>query len=215
MSAVPVLSAVEARVLAVLVEKQRSVPDSYPLTLNALLAGCNQKSARDPVMQVSDAEAREALDRLRGLSLAIESSGSRVLRYEHNLERALQIPSTSAAVLAVLMLRGPQTAGELRGNCDRLHQFSDISAVLGFLHELAARPAGALVVELPRQPGARENRWAQLLCGAPAASPAASPAPAGSGDADLRSKVEALEARVADLQAQLDAMRAGGTQATD
>ena len=210
----PSLSAVEARVLGVLAEKQRTVPDTYPLTLNALVAGCNQKSSREPVMQVSDAQARQALDSLRGMSLAIESSGGRVLRYEHNLERVLQIPAPSAALLAVLMLRGPQTAGELRINCDRLHRFADISAVEGFLHELAQRPAGALVVELPRQSGSRENRWAHLLCGAPPAQAHAVPTAVVSGSnedgelAVLRSRVDALEQSVAQLQAQLAALHA-------
>jgi uncharacterized protein len=207
------LSAVEARVLGVLAEKQHTVSDSYPLTLNALVAGCNQKSSREPVMELSDAQAREALDSLRGMTLVIESSGGRVPRYEHNIERVLQLPTTSASLLAVLMLRGPQTAGELRINCDRLHRFADISAVEGFLRELAERPAGALVVELPRQPGSRENRWAHLLCGAPAAEPHAAPAAAGSrrdegGElAFLRSRVEALEASVAALHALVAALR--------
>ncbi len=212
----PSLSAVEARVLGVLAEKQRTVPDTYPLTLNALVAGCNQKSSREPVMEVSDAQARQALDSLRALSLAIESSGGRVLRYEHNLERVLQIPAPSAALLAVLMLRGPQTAGELRINCDRLHRFADISAVEGFLHELAQRPAGALVMELPRQPGSRENRWAHLLCGAPPAQANAVPSAAVSvarGQEDghlalLNTRVEALEQSVAQLHAQLAALHA-------
>jgi uncharacterized protein YceH (UPF0502 family) len=209
---VPVLSPVEARVLGVLVEKQRAVPDTYPLTLNALVAGCNQKSSRDPVMEIGDAQAREALDHLRGRSLVIESSGGRVTRYEHNLERVLQIPAPSAALLAVLMLRGPQTAGELRINTERLHRFADISAVEGFLQELAARAAGALAVELPRQPGSRENRWAHLLCGAPAVAPHAAPAAVRANEdgepGGLRERVEALEARVAELQTLVDALRA-------
>ena len=210
-SSFPTLSAVEARVLGVLAEKQRTVPDSYPLTLNALLSGCNQKTSREPVMEVSEAQAQQALESLRGMTLAIESSGGRVLRYSHNIERVLQIPSPSAALLAVLMLRGPQTAGELRINCDRLHKFTDISAVEGFLRELAARPAGALVVELARQPGARENRWTHLLCGAPAPEQFAAPAAARSDDtselAALAARVEALEAQVAELQEQLAAAR--------
>ena len=216
-SSLPLLSPVEARVLAVLAEKQRTVPDSYPLTLNALVSGCNQKTSRDPVMEVSDAEARQALDSLRGMTLAIESSGGRVLRYSHNMERVLQVPSQSTALLAVLMLRGPQTAGELRINCDRLHKFADISAVEGFLRELAERPAGALVVELPRQPGSRENRWAHLLCGAPTPEQQAAPAPAaaaaptaGGGElAALRARVEALEAAVAELKALVGSIRDG------
>jgi uncharacterized protein YceH (UPF0502 family) len=203
-SPLPLLTAVEARVLGVLAEKQRTVPDSYPLTLNALVSGCNQKTSRDPVMEVGEARAQEALDRLRGMTLAIESSGGRVLRYSHNIERVLQIPSPAASLLAVLLLRGPQTAGELRINCDRLHKFTDISAVEGFLRELAGRPAGALVTELPRQPGSRENRWMHLLCGAPAPEPFASPAAAPGRDASelaaLAARVEALEAQVAQLR---------------
>src|SRR3990170_5201199 len=111
-TALSALSAVEARVLGVLAEKQRTVADAYPLTLNALVAGCNQRSSREPVMAIGDAQAQEALDSLRGMTLVIESSGGRVPRYEHNIERVLQIPATAAALLAVLMLRGPQTAGE-------------------------------------------------------------------------------------------------------
>jgi len=213
MSATPfsALSAVEARVLGVLAEKQRTVADAYPLTLNALVAGCNQRSSREPVMAIGDAQAQEALDSLRGMTLVIESSGGRVPRYEHNIERVLQIPATAAALLAVLMLRGPQTAGELRINCDRLHKFADISAVAGFLRELAERAAGPLVVELPRQPGARENRWAHLLCGAPAAEQHAVPAAASRGNEDgelalLRSRVDALEASVAELNARVAAL---------
>src|SRR2546421_1793041 len=163
----PTLSLLETRVLGTLVEKQHTVPDSYPLTLNALVLGCNQKTSRSPVMEASEPEVQAALDSLKTRNLVIESSGGRVARFSHNFERVLQIPSQSAALLTSLMLRGPQTAGELRINCERLHSFSDISAVQGFLEELAARPAGALVMELPRLPGARENRWAHLLSGAP------------------------------------------------
>ena len=161
------LSLLETRVLGTLYEKERTVPDSYPLTLNALVSGCNQKTSRSPVMEASDAEVQAALDGLKAANLVMESSGGRVSRYTQNLERVFQVPSQSAAILTVLMLRGPQTAGELRINCERLHSFADISAVQGFLDELAARPAGALVMELPRLPGARENRWAHLLSGAP------------------------------------------------
>jgi uncharacterized protein YceH (UPF0502 family) len=211
-SSVPRLSPVEARVLSVLAEKQRTVPDSYPLTLNALLAGCNQKTSRDPVMEVTEAQVQQALESLRGMNLAIESSGGRVLRYEHNIERVLQIPSQSTAVLAVLMLRGPQTAGELRINCDRLHKFTDISAVEGFLQELAARPGGALVVELARQPGSRENRWAHLLCGELSLEQhAPEPQAASRGDggelALLKSRVDALEAAMVELQALVASLR--------
>jgi hypothetical protein len=167
-SPLPALSLLEARVLGVLVEKQHTVPDTYPLTLNALAAGCNQKTSRDPILSATDGEIQAALDHLRSLALVVESSGGRVMRYAHNVERVLQVPPQSVALLAVLMLRGPQTAGELRINCERLHRFADISAVEAFLTELAERTAGPLVVELARQPGARENRWAHLLSGAPA-----------------------------------------------
>src|SRR5690242_17278449 len=161
------MSLLETRVLGVLVEKQRAVPDTYPLSLNALTAGCNQKTSRDPILDVSEGEVQATVDALRGASLVVESSGGRVMRYAHNLERVLDLPSPAVALLAVLMLRGPQTAGELRINSDRLHRFADISAVEGYLHELAARPAGRLVAELPRAAGARETRWTHLLSGAP------------------------------------------------
>ena len=218
-SAPPLLSLLETRVLGVLVEKQHTVPDTYPLTLNALVAGCNQKTSRDPILDASDADVQAALDALKTHSLVVESSGSRVMRYAHNVERALAVPSQAVALLATLMLRGPQTAGELRINAERLHRFTDISAVEGFLHELASRAAGALVVELPRLPGTRETRWAHLLSGPPAIEmtrPAAQE-PREAGDvsaaevaalrqsvAQLQKDVEALQGTVARLCAQLD-----------
>ena len=115
---------------------------------------------------------QSAIDQLKALSLVMESSGGRVMRYAHNVQRVLEVPAQAVAILTVLMLRGPQTAGELRIHTERLHRFSDISAVEGFLHELAARAGGALVIELPRQAGARETRWAHLLSGAPQVSAA-------------------------------------------
>ncbi len=164
---IPILSLLETRVLGVLAEKQRTVPDSYPLTLNSLVSGCNQKSSRDPVIEATEEEVQVALDNLRAHSLIVETSGGRATRYGHNVERVLHIPTQSTALLTMLMLRGPQTAGELRINCERLHKFADISSVEGFLAELAERAEGGLVVELPRQSGSRENRWAHLLSGAP------------------------------------------------
>ena len=163
----PILSLIETRVLGVLAEKQRTVPDSYPLTLNSLVSGCNQKSSRDPVIEAGEAEVQAALDSLRSVSLIVETSGGRASRYGHNIERVLHIPTQSTALLALLMLRGPQTAGELRINCERLHKFADIASVESFLVELSERADGGLVVELPRQPGSRENRWMHLLSGAP------------------------------------------------
>lgn len=150
--------------LGVLVEKQHTVPDTYPLSLNALVAGCNQKTARVPVIEASDAEVLTAVDGLKGLSLVFEGSGSRVVKFEHNTGRVLGVPSQSVALLAALMLRGPQTGAELRLNSERLHRFADISSVEGFLDELAGKEP-AMVVKLPRAAGEREARWAHLLCG--------------------------------------------------
>ena len=203
------LSLLEARALGVLVEKAHTVPDSYPLSLNALTMGCNQKTARDPVLTATDSEVQGALDSLKALSLAFESSGSRVNRYEHNLGRALGLPSQSVALLAVLMLRGPQTCSELRANCDRLHRFADLSSVEAFLDELAARgeqKGGALVVKLPRAPGAREPRWAQLLCGPVDIS--ALPVSAQSEDFVATSELVALKANQSAMQSELSELRA-------
>lgn len=203
----PVLSLLETRVLGVLAEKQHTVPDTYPLTLNALTAGCNQKSSRSPVLDASEAEVQAALDTLRHLSLVVESSGGRVARFAHNIERVLHIPSQSTALLATLMLRGPQTAGELRINSERLHKFADISSVEGFLEELAEREAGALVVELPRQPGARETRWMHLLSGAPASEEHMTTSPAEpSGDVTV-GEIAALKANIAGLEKEVAELR--------
>ena len=199
-NAVPVLSLLETRVLGTLVEKQHTVPDTYPLSLNALVSGCNQKTSRSPVMEATQAEVQQALDSLKSANFVMETSGNRVPRYSHNLGRVLQVPTQSEALLTSLMLRGPQTAGELRISCERLHAFSDISAAEGFLNELAARPAGALVVLLPRQPGARESRWAHLLSGEPAVEALAAAAEAPREDASLKARVERLEAEVAALR---------------
>jgi uncharacterized protein len=178
------LSPLEARVLGVLIEKQVTVPDTYPLSLNALVAGCNQKTARWPVIDATDAEVLTAVDGLKSLSLVFEGPSSRVVKYEHNMPRAMRLPGQAVALLAVLMLRGPQTAAELRQNCERLHRFADISSVEGFLDELAAKePAQAL--KLPRAPGAREARWAQLLCGEVAADAAGAPQRDGASGAGM------------------------------
>jgi uncharacterized protein YceH (UPF0502 family) len=204
----PPLSLLETRVLGVLVEKQHTVPDTYPLTLLALTAGCNQKSSRDPVLSAPETDVQAALDRLKSLSFVVESSGGRVMRYAHNAERVLAIPSQAVAIVAVLMLRGPQTIGELRINCDRLHRFADTSAVEGFLDELATRPAGALAMELPRQPGARETRWCHLLSGVPAMESLAPVSGATAiGSATPVSDLEELRAEVAQLKADLETLK--------
>ena len=185
----PVLSPLEARVVAVLFEKKRTVPDTYPLTLNALVAGCNQKTSRDPVMNASESEVQAAIDQLKRLSLVIESSGGRVMRYAENIKAVLQVPAESVGLLATLILRGAQTAGELRIHCERIQRFSDISAVEGFLNELAAWPAGALAVELARAPGARETRWVHLLSGPVAMAPASALQPSAASGASEAARV--------------------------
>ncbi len=201
-----VLSAIEARVLATLMEKARTVPDSYPLTLNSLVLGCNQKSSREPLMNVTEAQAAEALGSLKSQNLVRESSGSRVTRFEHNFQRGIGVPEQSAVLLGLLMLRGPQTAGELRLNSERWYRFADISSVDGFLEELQDRSAekgGPLVVKLPRAPGAREQRWAHLLSGpVDMTQLAARDGTAGPGgdSADLAQRVGLLETEVAQLR---------------
>lgn len=200
------LTPLEARALAVLVEKQATVPDTYPLSLNALVAGCNQKTARDPVIQASDAEVLTAVDGLRGLSLLFESSGGRVARYEHNLARGLGVPSQAQALLATLMLRGPQTSAELRANCERLYRFADVSSVEGFLDELAEK-SPPRVVRLARAPGEREARWAHLLCGEVQPSAPRSATTTGD-DAVSAGELAALKAEQTRLAAEVAELRA-------
>lgn len=175
------LTPLEARVLGVLFEKQHTVPDTYPLSLNGLTSGCNQKTARVPLMDVGETDVLAALDGLKHLSLIIESSSSRVPRFEHNLERVLGLPRQAAALLTALLLRGPQTCAELRLSTARLHGFADNSSVEAFLDELAGHEPPR-VVKLPRAPGERESRWAHLLCGevpvGPADGPPGTPKPA-------------------------------------
>jgi hypothetical protein len=205
----PALSLLETRVLGVLIEKQRTVADTYPLTLNALVAGCNQKSSRDPVLDAGVAEVQAALDSLKRLSLVMETSGGRVMRYAHNFGRVLEVPPQAAALLAVLMLRGAQTVGELRINSERLHRFADTSSVEAFLQELAERPAGALVTLLPRQPGSREPRWAHLLSGPPElpAVPVAHDSSTAAGTVAV-GELAALRANVAQMRVEIDELKA-------
>ena len=199
------LSLIEARVLGTLMEKARTVPDSYPLSLNAVVTGCNQKTTREPVMAVSDAEAQEALDELKRLGLAFDQSGGRTTRWEHNFQRGVGVPEQSAVLLGLLVLRGPQTAAELRLNAERWYRFADVSSVEGFLNELQERSAekgGQLTLLLPRASGAREPRWAQLLCGpvdVQAMAAGSNPGPPAAGS--LQARVDALEDEVATLRA--------------
>ncbi len=197
------LTPLEARVLGVLVEKQATVPDTYPLSLNALVAGSNQKTARSPVIEATDAEVLTALDGLKSLSLIFEGSSSRVVKFEHNTGRVLQVPGQAVALLAVLMLRGPQTSAELRLNCERLHRFADISSVEGFLDELAAK-AVPMVLKLARAAGEREARWAHLLCGE-VAQPLARPLAAD--DSVSAGELSAIKAEQTRLAAEVSELR--------
>ena len=213
-----VLTPTEARVLATLMEKARTVPDSYPLSLNTLMLGCNQKTSRDPVMELGDSQVQAAIDSLKAVSLVFEASSSRVPRFEHNFQRGFGVSEPQAVLLGLLMLRGPQTPGELRINSERWYKFSDIASIEDTLAELKARgeDSGVVtVVQLPRAAGMREQRWAHLLCGdalalpVQAASSGSEPRnleaePISLGQAErLQQRIETLEAQVAQLQAQL------------
>jgi uncharacterized protein len=204
------LSPLEARVLGVLIEKQATVPDTYPLSLNSLVAGCNQKTARAPVMEASDVDVLTAIDGLKGLNLVQEGSSSRVVKFDHNAARGLHLPSQAVALLAVLMLRGPQTSAELRLNCERLHKFADISSVDGFLEELAAK-ATPMAIKLARAPGEREARWAHLLCGEvaqPAARAGSANGTALSDDGVSAGELAALRAEQTRLAAEVEDLKA-------
>ena len=210
-ASVPLLSPLEIRVLGVLMEKQFTTPDYYPLSLNALVAGCNQKSSRDPVMNLDEAEIQGALDALKERKLVTNSWGAsrRVVRYSHNFPQVVGTDPGTTALLATLMLRGPQTPGELRIACERMYRFADLSSVEAYLEEMAGRTSGPLVVKLPKQPGAREHRWVHLFGGAATAATVssatgASPVAAADGfDAEVRR----LREEVAELRAMVERLR--------
>ena len=161
-------------------------------------------------MDATEPEVQAALDSLKHPALIMETSGGRVTRYAHNLEKVLRLPSQALALLVLLMLRGPQTAGELRINCERLHKFADISAVEAFLEELAEHPAGPYVMQLPRQPGARENRWAHLLSGAPDVQEvtAAAHIPVEHGGDVTLGEIATLKAKVVRLESDVEELKA-------
>jgi len=165
----PILSEVEARVLGCLLEKEATTPEYYPLTLNALTAACNQKSNRDPVMKVDDSTVLRVVVDLQAKGFCGEhhTAGSRVIKYGHNIETVGLLTEQERALLAVLMLRGPQTVGELRGRTTRYCRFENLPQVESVLGAMAARESGALVTKLPRETGRKEGRYAHLLCGAP------------------------------------------------
>lgn len=201
------LSPVEARVLATLMEKARTVPDSYPLTLNSLLLGCNQKTSREPLMELTEAEVSGAVDSLREAGLVHETTGGRATKFTHNAQRGLGVPEQSAVLLGLLMLRGPQTAAELRLNTERWYKFADVSSVEGFLDELQERSeekGGPLVIKLDRAPGAREQRWAHLLCGPVDASAMVAARTGTVVGGETQERIARLEAEVASLRATVE-----------
>lgn len=197
------LTPVEARVLGCLMEKQRTTPEQYPLTLNALVNACNQKSSRHPVMQLEVGEVGRTVNRLRDRGLIHASFSGRTERYDHKLVGTFHLGREEQAVLAVLLLRGPQTLGELRINGARMAEFPDLDRVTEALDGLMKR-SPALVLELPRLPGRREDRYAHLLCGEPRVDEI-QPHPASSHQGSSQgTRLEALEEELARLREELD-----------
>ena len=198
------LTAVEARVLGCLVEKAGTTPDVYPLTLNAIQLACNQKTAREPIMQVELGEAGHALRTLEEKKLVRDVRGARALRYEHTIDAALNLQTRSRAVLALLLLRGPQTQNELLTRSDRLADFPDIESLDDTLQRLIAREP-PLAVRIGRAPGQREDRYMHLLCGPVSVEAMQARAePNDSSRTDLEARVEELERLVAQLQQRIE-----------
>jgi len=199
------LDAIEIRVLGALMEKQLSTPEYYPLTLNALLTACNQKSNREPVMELGENDIQRALDRLQDEKLVWKVMGGRAVRYDHNLDAQWQLDRRTKALLTLLFLRGMQTAGELRGRSDRLHSFDSVAEAEETLQWIAASPE-PLVREMPRRPGQKESRWAHLLGGAPVVDdePAAV---VSSSSEPLSARVARIEERLAALERELHELK--------
>lgn len=198
----------EARVLGTLVEKEVTTPDYYPLSLNALANGCNQRSNREPVMDLDEDSIRQALHRLEDLRLSgpVRGTESRVTKYEHWLGEAFNLSRAETALLCVLLLRGPQTPGELRGRTERMHRFEEIDDVLGGLERLMQREP-PLVAVLPRQPGTKESRYAHLLSGPVSSAPASSPSERAAAPVPNRDeRMEKLEEKVAELESKITAL---------
>lgn len=203
------LDPIEIRVLGVLIEKAFVTPDAYPMSLNALVGGCNQLTARDPVMSLSEAEVQNAIDSLmaRRLVTRRDQASARVAKYEHQVRLRHSLPPAEQAVLATLLLRGAQTAGEIRSRCDRLHHFDDISTVEAALEHLSEKYP-PMVASLPRAPGTKETRHMHLLGGddmlqAAIETQASGAAPSGGG----RGRTAELEDEVRRLREELDALK--------
>lgn len=203
------LTAFEARVLGCLIEKEMATPEYYPLTLNSLVAACNQKSNRDPVLNVGASEVEAALEGLRNRRLASVFAGAeaRVPKHKHTLDLVIPLERAAVALLAELLLRGPQTTASLRGNAERLCPLSaDLTEIETLLADLAARPSGGLVQKLPRQPGQKEARWAQRLTGIISTDTANEPVPLTVSltlPPEAEKRLAALEAEVVHLRAEL------------
>lgn len=213
------LTPLEARILGALVEKELATPEYYPLTLNSLVAACNQKNNRDPVLQLTSGEIETALATLqydKQLVGTFSGVGSRVLKYTHRLLETLAVDTPELAVLCELLLRGPQTPGELRGRTARLHTFASPAEVRRVLDALAARRPDPYVVELPRAPGSKENRFAHALGDAPPATAApthktAYPPTVAAVTTAENPRIRELEQRIADLEAQIATLRKDGS----
>lgn len=208
-----VLTTTEIRVLGCLIEKEMTTPDYYPLTLNGLTNACNQKSNRDPVVNVDDTDVVKALDKLRfkGLSMQASGEGSRVPKYRHTMVEKMYFEPEQLAILCELFVRGPQTLGELRSRCERMHPFAELSAVEAVLSELMVERDNPLVVKLPRQPGRKEQRYAHLFSGQPEEIVAVEEPPAEGARlkvAEENERIHLLEQEVAALRAEFDIFRA-------
>ncbi len=206
------LSALEARVLGCLIEKELATPDVYPLTLNALINACNQRSNRDPLMEVAAREVKAAVEGLRSKRLAALFSGAdaRGPKYKQTLDVGLHLETGARVLLCELLLRGPQTTAGLRGNAGRLQPLPAAAEVEAILAELAGRPSGAIVRKLPRQPGQKEARWVQLLTGEPAADTAVAAEPVKVGvtlPPGAEQRLAALEAEVGQLRAEVSRLK--------
>jgi len=201
-----ILTEIEARVLGSLIEKDITTPDYYPLSLNALVNACNQKNNRDPVMTLDENTVRDALSTLQEKRLAGPASGadSRVTKYEHRLQEAFNFDRREIAIICVLLLRGAQTPGELRGRTDRMYHFEALEDVVSTLDRLAHRDP-SLVAALPRQPGTKETRYMHLFSGdAPQqVFVERTPTPAAAGSGSTADRISALEAEVASLRTEL------------
>ncbi len=197
--------------LGALMEKQATTPEYYPLSLNALVNACNQKSNRDPVVDYDDHDVLSAVERLREKRYSLTVTGNgRVNKYEQRIAETLNLGRRESAVICVLLLRGPQTLGEIKDRCERLHSFADLAEAESVLEKLAELPAGALVKKLPRQPGQKEARYAHLLCGEPLESFAdlGSPAPATGRIGQLEAEIQQLRADFEDLKRRFEILEA-------